>query len=57
MAQVTDYYMNMDPHAVETLTVDVYTVRNESNPELTIILTESDVDTGLFLADDLFFRN
>ncbi len=48
--QVTDHYMNMNSNTVETLTVDVYTERNEDNPELTITLTESDADTGLFLA-------
>ena len=54
VAQVTDHYMNMNPKAIETLTVDVYTERNESSPELTITLTESDVDTGLFLAEIYF---
>ena len=54
VVQVTDHYMNMNPNTVETLTVDVYTERNESNPELTITLTESDVDTGLFLAEVYF---
>ena len=48
VARVVDHYMNMDSNKVETLTVDIYTERNEDNPELKVTLTETNVDTGIF---------
>ena len=48
VARVVDQYMNMDSNKVETLTVDIYTERNEDNPELKVIVTETNVDTGIF---------
>ena len=48
MARVVDQYMNMDSNKIETLTVDIYTERNEDNPELKVIVTETNVDAGIF---------
>ena len=54
VAMVVDQYMNMDSNKVETLTVDIYTERNEDNPELKITVTETNVDTGIFEGTILF---
>ena len=48
VARVVDQYINMDSNKIETLAVDIYTERNEDNPELKIILTETNVDSGTF---------
>ena len=48
VARVVDHYMNMDSNKIETLTVDIYTERNENNPELKVTLTETNVNTGIF---------
>ena len=48
VTRVVDQYMNMDSNKVETLTVDIYTERNEDRPELKVTLTETNVNTGIF---------
>ena len=54
VARVVDHYMNMDSTKIETLTVDIYTERNEDNPELKVALTETDTNTGIF-EGEIFF--
>lgn len=54
VARVVDQYINMDSNNIETLTADIYTERNEDNPELKIILTETNMDSGIFEADIQF---
>lgn len=52
--RVVDHYMNMDSNRVETLTVAVYTEKNEDNPELAVIVTETGTDTGIFEGNVFF---
>ena len=54
VARVVDHYMNMDSNKIETLTVDIYTERNEDSPELKVTLTETNADTGIF-EETIFF--
>ena len=48
VARVVDHFMNSDSNKIETLIADIYTERNEENPELNVTLTETDTDTGIF---------
>ena len=48
LARVVDHYTNMDSNKIETLTVDIYTERNEENPELKVLLAETGTNTGIF---------
>ncbi len=50
LARVVDHYMNMDSNKIETLTVDIYTERNEDDPELQVTVTETNVNSGVFEA-------
>jgi len=54
VARVVDHFMNVDSNRIETLIADIYTERNESNPELKVILNETGTDTGIFEGTIIF---
>ena len=54
IARVIDHYINVDSDKYETLMVNIYTERNEENPELKVSLTETGGNTGIFEGTVIF---